>query len=217
MKRTWFIGIDISKCFLDVVIYDQENKKVRKHFKISNEEKGFKELLKLLKEEVCLEQTFICLEYCGIYGLGIGLFLDGKVDFNFCSPLHIKRSLGLTRGKNDKLDAYKIARFCYLFRDDLSPSSMPTANMLKLKSLMSERNRVVKSAKIEKTVLKELSVQLDSKSIKRMEKRLKWLNGDIKIIEKEILEIIRIEPELEESYNLLISITGIGLLPVIVG
>jgi len=61
----------------------------------------------------------------------------------------IKKSLGLIRGKNDKLDAYKIARFCYLFKDELSPSSIPTTNLLKLKSLMSERNRVVKSAKIE--------------------------------------------------------------------
>ncbi len=217
MKRTWFIGIDISKKTLDVVIYDKENRKADKHFKIANEVEGFKELLKLLKKEgVGLKQAFICLEYCGVYGLEIGLFLDGRVDFNFCSPLHIKRSLGLTRGKNDKLDAYKIARFCYLFRDELSPSSMPTANMLLLKSLMSERNRVVKSAKIEKQVLKEHSVQLDSKSIKRMKKRLKGLNADIDIIEKEILEIIRLKPKLEESYNLLISITGIGLVNAVI-
>jgi len=52
MKRTGFIGIDISKKTLDVAIYDQENRKTNKHFKISNEVKGFKELLMLLIKEV---------------------------------------------------------------------------------------------------------------------------------------------------------------------
>lgn len=213
MKRTWFIGIDISKKTLDVVIYDQEKRKSKKHFRISNEIKGFKQMLKILKSEgVNLKEAFVCLEYCGIYGLEIGLFLDDTVDFSFCSPLHIKRSLGLTRGKNDKLDAYKIARFCYLFRDELSPSSMPTKTMLKLKNLMGERNRVVKASKIEKQVVKELSGQLGKKTIKRSNKRLKLLLKDIKIIEKEIVELIKSDSRLNENYQLLLSITGIGLI-----
>ena len=100
MKRNWFIGIDISKKTLDVVIYDQEKKMSRKHFKVNNEEKGFKEILKTLKaEDVKIDEAFVCLEYCGIYGLEIGLFLDGKIAFCFCSPLHIKRSLGLNQRK----------------------------------------------------------------------------------------------------------------------
>ena len=51
MKKNWFIGIDISKKTLDVVIYDQVNKKPGKHFKVLNETKGFKELLRFLKKE----------------------------------------------------------------------------------------------------------------------------------------------------------------------
>jgi len=125
--------------------------------------------------------------------------------------LHIKRSLGLTRGKNDKLDAFKIARFSYLYRDELSPTTMPTQAMLKLKNLINERSRVVKAAKIEKQVIKELSGQLDKKTIIRAKKRLKILNTDIKTIEKEIPELIMSDNKLEENYKLLLSITGIGL------
>ena len=212
MKRNWFIGIDISKKTLDVVIYDQKNRKSGKHFKVENNAKGFKELTKNLKTEgVKLNEAFICLEYCGIYGLEIGLYLDNKIEFCFCSPLQIKRSLGLTRGKNDKLDAYKIARFCYLFREELSPSSMHTKTMLKLKNLMGERNRVVKASKIEKQVLKELSNHLDKNTITRSSKRLKLLLEDIKVIEKEIIELLKSDEKLNENYQLLLSITGIGI------
>lgn len=212
MKRKWFIGIDISKKTLDVVIYDQKNGKSGYHFKVENNTKGFKKMTKVLKiEGVKLNEAFICLEYCGIYGLEIGLYLDNKIDFCFCSPLQIKRSLGLIRGKNDKIDAYKIARFCYLFRDELSASSMPTKTMLKLKNLMGERNRVVKSSKIEKQVIKELSIHLDKKTITRSSKRLKLLLEDIKIIEKEIVELIKSDEKLNENYQLLLSITGVGI------
>jgi len=96
----------------------------------------------------------------------------------------MKRSLGLTRGKNDKLDAFKISRFCYLFRDELTSGSMDSEIILKLKNLMGERNGVVKTSKIEKQVIKELSAQLGKKTIKRAKKRLKSLQIDIKEIEK---------------------------------
>ena len=212
MKRSWFIGIDISKRTLDVVIYDQENKKARAHFKVPNDTKGFRKMIKLFKaDKVDFDSAFICLEYCGIYGLEIGFFLEKKIDFCFCSPLHIKRSLGLTRGKNDKLDAFKIARFSYLFKDELSPSSMPTATMLKLRNLMSERCRAVKAATIDKQVLKELSGQLDRGAILRARRRLKVSTVDISAIEKEIVALIMGDPELKKNYDLLISITGIAI------
>ena len=212
MKKNWFIGIDISKNTLDVVIYDQVNKKPGKHFKVLNETKGFKELLRFLKKEgIKFAETFICLEYCGIYGLEIGFFFEGKIDFTFCAPLQIKRSLGMTRGKNDKLDAAKIARYCYMFREELKASSMPTQTMIKLKSLMSERNRVTKGLKTEKIVLKELSKQLDKKSLKRTQSRLKMFTADITTIEKEITELILKDNKLSKNYILLLSITGIGM------
>lgn len=212
MKRKWFIGIDISKRTLDVVIYDQENIKIKTHFKVDNDIKGFKKMMKLFKiEKVAFDSAFICLEYCGVYGLEIGFFLEKKISFCFCSPLHIKRSLGLTRGKNDKLDAFKIARFSYLFRDELSPSSMPTATMLKLKNLMAERHRATKAATIDKQVLKELSGQLDRKAILRSRKRLKVLAADISAIEKEVMTLIIENPELKKNYDLLITITGIAI------
>lgn len=168
------------------------------------------------KEKVKIKQAFVCLEYCGIYGLEIGSFLQGKIDFCFISPLHIKRSLGLTRGKNDKLDAYKISRFCYLFRDELEPTSMDSEIILKLKNLMGERSRVVKVSRIEKQVVKELSAQLGKKTVKRANKRLKLLQADLKEIEKEILELLETDDLFYKNYKLLRSITGIGFVNAVI-
>ncbi len=212
MKRTWFIGIDISKRTLDVSIYDPKSKKSRKHFKVSNNNKGFKQLVKELKtDEVKLDEAFICLEYCGVYGLDIGLFLEGKIKFCFCNALHIKRSLGLTRGKNDKLDAHNISRFSYLFRDELAPTSMPTKTLLSLKHLMSERSRVTKAIVVEKQVIKELKKHIGDTALKRTKNRLISLKADIKAIENEIITLIMSEVEIATNYKLLTSIIGISL------
>ena len=217
MKRTWFIGIDISKKTLDVVIYDQEKRSAKKHFVIPNDKKGFKEMMKALKKDgVKINEAFVCLEYCGIYGLEIGSFLQGKIDFCFVSPLHIKRSLGLTRGENDKLDAYKISRFCYLYRDELIPATMDSEIILKLKNLMGERKRVIKASKTEKQVIKELSTQLGKRTIKRANKRLKSLQIDLKEIEKEIIELLETNDLFYENYKLLLSSTGIGLVNAVI-
>lgn len=216
MKRNWFVGIDISKKTLDVAIYNKVRKDRLCHFIVDNNKKGFEQLLKFLKKEgLILSQTFICLEYCGVYGLDLGLYLEGKINFCFVSPLHIKKSLGLIRGKNDKLDSIKIARFCYLYRDELESSSMPSSTLIKLRMLMSERNRVVKSCKAEKQVLKEFSSKLDESSIARMNSRINMLKSDIKAIEQEALLLIETEKEINQSYKLLVSVTGIGMVNAI--
>ncbi len=212
MKRNWFIGIDISKLTIDVALYDQKNQRCKNHFKTGNNPKGYKELIKNLKKEgVKIDEAFICMEYCGVYGLEIGFFLEGKIDYCYCSPLQIKRSLGITRGKNDKLDAIKIARFCYLFRDELSPSTRPSKIMLTLKSLMAERNRLTKDSTSKKQVLSELKSTMSPSSIKRTQKSLKTVKDDLKAVDKEITALIRQDESLNKTYKLLTSIVGISL------
>lgn len=211
MKRTSFIGIDISKKTFDVCIY-KSGQATNKFFKKENTQKGFESMIKELKSlRIDLAESFVCLEYCGVYGLELGFFLEGKIAYCFCNPLHIKRSLGLTRGKNDKLDSLKIARFCYLFRDELQPMRMPSKCMLQLKSLMAERTRITKSIVIEKQVLKDLASTLGVNAKTRAKVRLKILNENKKAVDKEIMEQIKSEESIIKSFNLLVSITGVSL------
>jgi transposase len=59
-----------------------------------------------------LDQTLQCFEHTGLYSRSLAVFCHAKQLF-FCieSPVKIKRSLVLKRGKNDKVDARKIAHY----------------------------------------------------------------------------------------------------------
>ena len=212
MEYKWFIGIDISKNTLDVVLYKKELQKKSPYYQISNDIKGFKVLLKWLKKQgVNPKDSLFCMEHTGIYGLELAKFISNKANYCFESPLHIKRSLGLTRGKNDKIDAFQIARFCYLHREELIPKKIPSKTMLKLKSLINERERLVKVRTIDKIVIKELNCRENDSCIIRAKIRIDLLSQDIVQIEKEIEELIKSDLAINKNYKLAKSVTGIGL------
>jgi transposase len=212
MDYKWFIGIDISKKTLDVVLYKKDLQKKSPYCKISNDIKGFKTLFKWIKEQgVKPKYTLFCMEHTGIYGIELAKFISNRANYCFESPLHIKRSLGLTRGKNDKIDAFQIARFCYLHREELIPKTIPSKTMLTLKNLINERERLVKVRTMDKIVIKELNCTENNSCICRAKVRINLLSQDITLIEKEIEELIKNHLEIDRNYRLAKSVTGIGL------
>ncbi|WP_224994255.1 transposase [Cesiribacter sp. SM1] len=59
--------------------------------------------------------SFFCMEHTGSYTLALCCFLqDQGLYYTLVSPLHLKKSLGITRGKNDRVDAQRIAGFACL-------------------------------------------------------------------------------------------------------
>lgn len=213
MKFKWFIGIDISKKTLDATLFDKGGLKMSRHVVVNNNLNGFKELIKWIKQSVpALSTLMVCMEHTGIYGNDLAVFLDGRgISFSMVSPLHIKRSLGLTRGKNDKVDSFQIARFCYLHREELKLSKLPSDTIRKLRGLINERERIVKMQTIEKIVLKELKTQNSSTAIKRNKIRLSNFARDIVLIEKEMEQVLENEEAVCKNYLLARSVIGIGL------
>lgn len=212
MNYKWFVGIDISKKTLDLVLYKKDLQKESPHCQVPNNMKGFKTINKWLnKHNATLRATLFCMEHTGIYGIEIANFLNNKASYCIESPVHIKRSLGLIRGKNDKVDAFHIARFCYLHREELTPAKLPTKTMLKLKSLINERERLVKVRAIDKSIITELNYKENNTCINRAKKRVNMLTADIDQIENEIKDVIKKDLEIERSYKLATSVTGIGL------
>ena len=63
----------------------------------------------------------------------------------------------MVRGKNDQVDAQRIARYAYLHREELKPSKMPSQVILKVKHLLTHRQQLVKAATQEKNSLKALT------------------------------------------------------------
>ena len=65
-------------------------------------------------------ELVIGLENTGIYSSELCLSLESAgIDYCCFNPLHLKRSFGLTRRKNDKVDAWRIAYYCYHQREEL--------------------------------------------------------------------------------------------------
>lgn len=102
-----YAGIDISKSFFDVAL-PQAGK--YRHLHLSNDEKGFRALLKALEQ---LQATCV-MEASGPYYLRLAYYLHERgVAVSVVNPLSVRRfcQMRLTRAKTDKKDAVMIAQY----------------------------------------------------------------------------------------------------------
>ena len=130
------------------------------------------------------------------------------------SGLDIKRSMGITRGKKDTIDAKRIALYGYRLKDEIKPSSYVTPAINQLKSLMSLRKKLVKQRAGYKAVLKEQKLVFAAKEFKAIfiiqERLIHYLSKQIDQLENEIESIINKDKELHQNLNLILGIKGIG-------
>ena len=113
MKNKEIVGIDVSKKVLDIYILSEKH-----HFKISNDPRGFADLIELCAGKLGdrFENVFFCFEETGRYSKLLSVFLqESQFQFTALNALDIKRSMGLTRGKTDKKDARMIALYAALY------------------------------------------------------------------------------------------------------
>ena len=216
MKNYLFhIGIDVSKLKLDVVVLDIELLNQTEHFVVENNQKGIKSILDFLKKKkINPNTTLFCYESTGVYNYPLNVFLsEKKLDYWVVPAIEIKRSKGISRGKNDKADAKDIAFYSLRNIDKLNLSSVPEKEIQQLKLLFSEREKLVKaillfeSSKenkgfISKDVYKEIEL-INTKTIHN-------LKNSLKIIERKMKTIISSNEQLKQQYDLVKSIPGVG-------
>ena len=131
--------------------------------------------------------------------------------------LQIKRSLGMQRGKSDKVDTRRISYYGFLIRHKLTPTELPAQNIARLKQLFGVRALLVKHRTALKNNLhaqKIASKLTESKFVVDMLKaEIKHKDELIAKAEKEMKNIITSCLSLKANYNLLLSVSGVG--PVI--
>lgn len=214
MEFKIYVGIDISKLTIDVFI-----KEAQAHKKFKNEVKGFNELLKWVKNQTkeSYESMLFCFEHTGLYSLPLAQFLEeNNIPFSMISALEIKRSLGIVRGKNDCVDAKRIADFACRFQDKISLTKLPARDIARLQSLLTLRGRLsitlggftVSQNEASKFMGKNSTPELFSS----YDKIILFLKEEIKSLEKAIIEIIKNNEELRRNYDLITSIKGVGLI-----
>lgn len=211
-----FIGIDVSKRTLDLCIHNPNEQTNEQYFVIENTDKGFKKLISTFKNaSIENEQSIVCLEHTGVYSIPLCLFME-KIGLKYIleSGLQIKKSMGIKRGKSDKIDAKMIAHYAYLHRDNLCTHQLPEKKLLILKQMTSYRERLVKARKSFQVAQKEAEDFIEKQIVKEVVKDSKRVIRDLskRIIEidKKIESLIQQDEQLLNVYQLLQSIPGVG-------
>lgn len=215
MKFKSFVGIDISKESFDASFLDSQGKLVC-HRKFVNNHSGFKQFSIWVKTQDQFKDLLICLEHTGIYGLPICVYLEEVgLQYSLQPGLQIKRSMGIQRGKNDKVDAFQIGRYAYLNRSDISCYKLPSKSILEMKQLLSYRERLVKCKVALRTAAKELGSFTDKEISMDVcndsSVHVTALVKSIKELDKKLLDLIKQDKELHELFQLISTVKGIGL------
>ena len=218
MKYKFFVGIDVSKLTFDVACLSSENSQVIVHYVFNNDENGIKEMLDFLNKAFAnysLSDTLFCMESTGMYcNALLNFFKDTSADVWVENAIQIKRSSGIVRGKQDKIDAHRIA--FYAFRNaDAARLWKPTSEILEqIKNLASLRDRMVQTQKKLKTPIDELEAVGEKKMAellaKSISKSLKAIDSDIKQIELKIMGLMKKDESLDHLFKLVTSVVGIG-------
>jgi transposase len=121
-------------------------------------------------------------------------------------------ALGLVRGKNDKIDARRIARYGFEKKDVLVVTSKPDKAIERLRMLHSTRNRLVRHRASLICAIKEYKNILKQSDliIKSQLSLVKSFTGQIKKIEAEISQLITKEQLVNQNFQLLKTIKGVG-------
>lgn len=204
------IGIDISSKTLDICI----KKSGRYSYDIiENDVKAIRRFLRKFEDH--FDEVIISMENTGRYNWYLYEVLETlSLKTYVLNPLHLKKSLGLTRGKDDKIDAKRICDFTEKNERDLVSWKPCSQTMKKIKVLFSERNSKVKlKASLLKqralySQLKEL--KLDNKLMRINKKEVKLLEEHIDFLENEIEQLIEADQDLAARKTHIQSIPGVG-------
>jgi len=210
-----YVGIDVSKNQLDFAVLDLHGK-LLKSSQFENTSAGRKAMLNWFKEHACLKDALFCLEHSGVYGLPLCVFLEeNELAYSIQSGLQIKRSMGIRRGKSDRADAMAIARYAYRNRDEIECSKLPSRIIMKLKKLISYRERLIRAKVAIQTAAKEMKEFTDkglhAEIVRDSQQHEKRLLKSIGEIDSKLKELIQSDEDLQRIFELATSVKGVGL------
>lgn len=208
--KSIYVGIDISKNTLDICVRMANQDSFHK---IKNEISSIRKLLKSIKR--LDKQAFIAMENTGYYNFNLYEVLAG-FDFKtyVVDPKHIKRSIGMVRGKNDKVDAKRIATFIERNHQDFD-CWVPTSETIKsIKILLSQRRFKVKQKKAlaqQMADLKAIKFNKATEELLKINKQnIKEINKHLTKIERLIRQEINSDKGLKQEIERIKTVPGIG-------
>ncbi len=157
-QNGYFLGIDVSKSWFDVsvmAVVDHLRKDLEtKQF--DNNKPGltkFKKWLKKLKVSFSPD-TLVVIENTGIYHRLIWKFFnDNNIPIHIGNAVHIKKSFGIAREKNDKIDSQRLCSYAYKNEEELKAFATLNPTLLELNDLMTSRKRLQRQLNANKSYL----------------------------------------------------------------
>ncbi len=207
------IGIDVSKPYIDAAIHT-----VKKHRRFKNTADGFSEMLQWASKNsgTKYSRVLFAFEHTGLYSLPLSAYLSEKhFPYVLIPGLELKRSTGITRGKDDRIDAKAIALYAYRRREEVTPYELPSQRLLELRKLLSLREKLVR----QRTGFMSTNTEIKSFLTKKEhvmyfavhEEMIKTLTQQIRSVEKQLASMIRDEERLKKMFDLIVGIKGVGV------
>jgi transposase len=215
MKRQSFWGLDISKKTIDLCII--ESGQVLGAYSFENSPSKIRMAISSYLAQTGLnwDMCVFCMENTGIYTNHLLDYLTSNSKAVYVvNPLHLKKSMGLVRGKNDRVDALRIARFISKNDQDLQPYTKPEETIKLLKILSTHRTQLVKQLMQVKAPVQELKGCVDKRVVKQLEKlnepMLVAIKQAIKAIDGQIKQLIEQSAHLQILFKRICSVPGVG-------
>lgn len=207
MKKI-FIGIDISSKTLDICLKIGDRVQ---YFNIQNEPRAIRSFFRKHSGA----EPIVAMENTGRYNWHLlGVLEELGLSVYVLAPIHLKKSLGLARGKNDKVDSLRICSFIEKNERDCKPWKPTPLSIRKLKVLLAERES---RAKIRGQLARQQhdyklmkNLGMDKELLKLNKKLIEALDAQIKKIETDIERNIMADGELSEKAALIRSVPGVG-------
>ena len=216
MNYSHFVGLDVGKKTFDASLMSVDEKELS-HKSFDNTPEGIQSLLDWIAGyHLSLSKLLFCAENMGSYVTELSV---SSVSMGFSlalvCPLTIKKSIGLQRGKNDRIDAKRIANYAALHYRKLKLYKLPDKDLVRLRGWIIIRDNLVKqkvsSIKLLETFSQMAKLANVTEAISFLEEQLKSIKEKILEVEKDMEQLIAVSTSLYTNYRLLRSIKGIGI------
>jgi len=218
-NKQFYLGLDISKPFFDasLLVVSGGCRQEIQAAQFGNDTPGIKLFEKWLKGFAVSydANSLVVIENTGIYHRQIWKFCSSKnLPIHIGNAAHIKWSLGITRGKSDKIDAERLCTYGYRHRGELQCTAALNPVFLQLKDLMTNRTRLINQLTGLKSYLNELK-KVSDKEFARLQQQcnkavLEGFKKSIKAIDEQIKKLVDRDKKIKDNYRLLRTVPGVG-------
>jgi transposase len=205
-------GIDVSKAHFDIAVYLPESHTVQYLERVENTPVAIEAWLSSGKHDFM--EAVVCMEYTGMYiNFLVAALAHHKIDTWVQNALEIKRSLGVQKGKTDKLDAQRIAKYAYRNEDDVR-LYIPTSDTLQRLDILHQTHTKLS------VMLQQLQVPLNEAATfcplthsllqEHTHKTIDCLKESLEKLTTDIADTIAKDRPLQQLHTLLKTVTGVG-------